>query len=486
MEEGLDVVLVSNRGPVSFASSNGGYDIKRGAGGLAGALDPIARRLGDAAIWIAAATSATDREALHAGAADGLRDELGYPVYLLDIAPETYREYYDVVSNRMLWFANHCLWDELGIAGFGEDEIAAFNNGYTQVNRSFADAVLETAAKDSLVLLQDYHLTLAPGFLRAARPDQVIFHFTHSSFCAAGLERLPDELVRRVVTGMLGADLIGFHTAAWTNEFLTACEWVGAGVDRSEGVVEHGGRRAWVRPYPIPIDVSDLRTRADGDAARSWAERFEQEDVRLIVRADRTEPSKNIVRGFEALGRMLDRRDDLRGTVRFIANLYPSRQTMPEYVRYCEELSATADAINARHPGSIDLYLKDDYDRTVGALCVYDVLLVNSIMDGMNLVSKEGPAVNRRAGALVLSKGSGSFEELGDLAVSIDDATDVEATTAALEYALELALEEREQRAAGLRARVEDKEPEDWIEAQLEDLVAIRDGGEPLTPPPKL
>ena len=481
--EDLNVVLVSNRGPVSFVETDDGFDITRGAGGLAGALDPVARRLGDRAVWIASATSETDREALHAGAADGLDETLGYPTYLLEIDPSTYARYYDVVSNRMLWFAVHCLWDELGVKEFGQDELDAFTDAYEPVNERFARTVLEVAEPDSLVLFQDYHLTIAPGTLREARPSQAISHFTHSSFCGPeGLERLPRPIPQHVIEGMLGADLLGFHVPAWCDGFIRCCEKVGATVDYDEGYVDHDGRRTWIRAYPIPTDPTELRERSSGGPAREWAKKLIGKHTGpFVVRADRTEPSKNIVRGFQAFGRLLDHREDLREAT-FIACIYPSRQSMPEYQRYSEEIERTVAEINAKYPGAVDLYMEDDFDRTVGALMIYDTLIVNPIMDGMNLVSKEGPCVNQKDGVVVLSKGAGSFQELGPYVVPIDDALDVDATENALEKALDMQPEERKRRAEALRKKTEATKPADWIEAQIEDLASIQNRGEPKRP----
>jgi trehalose 6-phosphate synthase len=482
MSQEMSVVLASNRGPVSFIKNeDGSFDTKRGAGGLAGALDPVARRLGDEAVWIAAATTDTDRDALHAGAADDVRSQLGYPLYLLDIEPEMYSRYYDVVSNRMLWFANHCLWDELGVTGFGEEELAAWNDAYLPVNERFARAVAEVAEPGGFVLIQDYHLSTAPKLLKDLRANETVFHFTHSSFCGPeGLDRLPSPIPRTVIEGLLGSDLLGFHVPPWVEGFLACAEEVGAKVDHERGMVEHLGHQTWVRSYPIPIDAGELRERADGDTARAWAKRFtERADGPIIVRADRTEPSKNIVRGFRAFERLLDKRKDLRGEARFIACLYPSRQTMDEYTTYTEEIKRVVDEVNARYPDSIELYLKDDYDRTLGALLVYDVLIVNSLMDGMNLVSKEGPAINENDGVLVLSKGAGSFTELGSSAVAIEDQWDLDATADALEKALDLSGHRRRGMAQDLRQRAAALKPEDWIDAQLDDLARVERGEAP-------
>jgi trehalose 6-phosphate synthase len=483
VNEDLSVVLVSNRGPISFVEGASGYETKRGAGGLAGAVDPVARRLGDNAVWIAAATSEADRKAVASGAADGVDSQLGYSFYLLDIDPEIYSKYYDVVSNRMLWFANHCLWDEVDVKPFDDQELDAWTSAYEPVNRRFAEVAAEVADRDAFVLFQDYHLATAPAHLRRLRPKQTIFHFTHSSFCGPrGLQRLPEQVASAVVQGMLGADLIGFHVPAWAHGFLSACEELGAEVDRARGHVDHDGVESWVRTYPIPIDAEELRSRLRGTAAREWVERFKQTAPGpILVRADRMEPSKNIVRGFEAFGLFKEQHPDVAADVRFIACLYPSRQSMPEYRDYAQRAVDAAAAVNERFPGSIELFAEDDFDRTLGALAVYDVLLVNPLMDGMNLVSKEGPALNERSGALVLSSGAGSFEELGEDSIAISDPGDVQATADALHAAFTIDSERRRALARRLKKKATERKPDDWINSQLDDLIAIRERGEPMS-----
>ncbi len=240
-----------------------------------------------------------------------------------------------------------------------------------------------------------------------------------------------------------------------------------------------------MREYPIQVDADDLRKRAQGAAAQKWAQRFKGMTERgpLIVRADRTEPSKNIVRGFEAFGKLLDRRPDIADDVHFAACVYPSRQSMPEYKAYTERIIAAADSVNERHPDAIELFMEDDYDRTLGALLEYTVLLVNPLMDGMNLVAKEGPVVNENDGLLVLSTGAGAFEEMGDHAIPIDNALSVEETANALERALDMEPSERSKRAGGLREAAVHTKPEHWIDAQLNDLAAISEGRAPVSPP---
>ncbi|MDQ3765824.1 MAG: trehalose-6-phosphate synthase [Actinomycetota bacterium] len=478
-----DIVLVSNRGPVSFTEDrSGGFGVKRGAGGLAGALDWVARDLGDRAVWIAAANSRDDRAAMKAGKTADLRSVLGYPVLLLDIDRDTYDRYYNDISNRLLWFANHCLWAELGVTDFNDKSLDAWSDAYEPVNLRFAQTVADAAGDDALVLFQDYHLATAPGHLRRLGDDRTILHFTHSSFCGPEcLEKLPAPIPQELIEGMLGADLLGFHVPPWAHGFLRCCESIGAHVDHERGLVEHAGRRSWVRSYPIPIDPKDLKARAGKEPVRRWAERYKSYGGRLLVRADRAEPSKNIVRGFQAFGKMLDNRPDLAGDVRFIACLYPTREAMPEYRSYLERVRRAAQEVNDRHPGSIELSLEADFDRVLGAYLVYDALLVNSLMDGMNLVSKEGAAINETAGVLVLARGAGSYEELGPHAVGIDDPYDLDAMAAALERAFDMQPVERSRRADSLRAIVGGHLPQEWISDQLDDLQAIRAGLEPKT-----
>lgn len=484
MQEDISVVLASNRGPFSFIRTDTGLKTKGAAGGASPALDAVARRLGERAFWVATAISDADREAVETGKAQELSAELGYGFRLLTFDADMYSAYYNEVSNRMLWYANHCLWEEVGVAS-SDLMPHAFEEAYEPVNRAFAEEVAGHVTQGALVLFQDYHLATAPGHLRRIKPDAAISHFTHSSFCGPkGMEVLPEHARTGVIEGMLGADLVGFHVAPWVEGFLRCCEQTGATVDRASGTVDHDGRRTWVRAYPIPVDTHDLSARAGGPAASDWAKRFRNwaGDACLIVRGDRAEPSKNIARGFEAFGLLLDQRPDLEKRVRFAACLYPSRQGVEEYRDYVQRITAAAAAVTDRHPGTIEMYMNDDFDRTLGAYREYDVLLVNPLMDGMNLVAKEGPVLNERNGVLVLSEGAGSYAQLGEHAVGITDPRDLQETVTALAKAIEMDPGERERRASALSEIASASRPDHWIEAQIDDLTYVAAGKEPATP----
>ncbi|HZT92781.1 MAG TPA: trehalose-6-phosphate synthase, partial [Gaiellaceae bacterium] len=198
---------------------------------------------------------------------------------------------------------------------------------------------------------------------------------------------------------------------------------------------------------------------------------------RVILRVDRTDPSKNAVRGLRAFGKLLDDHPEHRGRVAMLALLDPSRQEIPEYVEYVAAIEREAAAVNERHGAggrpAVDLRVRDDFAETVAAYKDYDVLLVNAVFDGLNLVAKEGPLVNRRDGVLVLSENAGVHEELAEWALSVNP-FDVAGQAEALHAALTLPDEERRARAEGIRAHVRAHDVGRWVEAQLADLARAR------------
>ncbi len=479
LSRSFDVVLASNRGPVTFTQHDGVIDHKRGAVGLSGALHPVARDLGDRAVWICAATSPVDRIAMTSGTVDEVRGDLGYKLELLDLDPETYRTYYDDVSNRMLWFALHGLSEEVGVQEHMSEPLKAWRDAYVPVNEAFAEAICRSAAPNARVLVQDYHLSLVPRLVRESRPDVRILHFTHSAFSDVGLGVLPEEIRLDFVSGLAASDIVGFHVPAWCQGFLNSAGSIGD-VDLRAGTVSSGGRQAWVRSYPIQIDCPGLWQRSLRPAVGKWMEKFSAlEAPFLLGRADRLEPSKNIALGFEAFGLLLDRHPEMSTEVGFVACCYPSRADMPEYQAYRDDVVAAAAAVNDRHPDSVTLYLDDDYDRSIGLLAVADALIVNPRMDGMNLVSKEAVCTSRDGLALVLSRRAGSFDELGDGSIAIEDPSSLEETCAALERAITMDPAERQERTSAMRERLGPRTPSGWIHAQMDDLEKVVAGEEP-------
>lgn len=453
------MIVVSHRGPFSFTEQpDGTFDTRRGAGGVVSALGPLLARAEGRAIWIAAALSDGDRAAVSAGSAHAPEIDL----HLLALEPRMHRLHYDIVSNAVLWFLHHGLFDLVRRPSFDRRFREAWD-AYVEVNREFAGAVCETAVEGEVVLVNDYQLALVPGFVRAARPDVRVVHFTHTPFCGpTSIRVLPADVSRDLCASMAGGPA-GFHTTRWARSYAASAREV-LGDEAPVG----SAFAASLGP-----DADELaEVGASADVASNLASLDELVgDRAVILRSDRVEPSKNIVRGFAAYDCLLEQRPDLRGRVVFVAMVYPSRQGLADYLAYDNEVAQAVARVNERWATGdwepIALDVRDDFARSVAGFQRYDVLLVNPTKDGLNLVAKEGPLLNRRDGALCLSREAGAFDELRDAAFEVHP-FDVDQTAAALGAALDLAPEERTARASRLRELASARTPADW----LDDLLA--------------
>jgi trehalose 6-phosphate synthase len=355
---------------------------------------------------------------------------------------------------------------------------------YVEVNRRFATAMAEEGERlggDVRYLVQDYHLALVPRMLRELVPDALIAHFSHTSIAGATYFRmLPARIHDAILRGMLGADVLGFHATAWSENFLLSARQVsGARVDLARSRVGMEGREVFVRIHPISVDAQGMRETAASREIRSLRRELNRwrGNARLILRVDRLELTKNIVRGFRAFELFLRRNPSWIGRVRFLALLSPSRMELPEYREYTEACLAEVERVNAELGTDdwqpIELRLKDDFPGAVAAYGLYDVLFVNPVIDGMNLVAMEGPMLNRRRGVLVLSRNAGAYGRLGRYALGVNP-FDLREMADALETALEMPLDERTRRARGLSRLVLANPPARWIGGQLEDLERAR------------
>jgi trehalose 6-phosphate synthase len=453
------VIVATQRGPVSFhAEPGGGFTAHRGAGGVVTALAPLLTGKTDAH-WIAAASSDDDRAAIRAGTTtvDGL------DIRLLDIDEREQRLHLDGFCNSTLWFLHHGLFDLVRRPRFDSRSREAFA-AYVSVNERFADAIATDASDREAVLIHDYQLTLVPAMLRARRPDLRVLHFAHTPFCGPNsIRTLPDD-VAQAICGSLGGGIAGFHTARWAKAFAAS-------------VTEVLGSASTATTFVAPLGpdshaLAVAREAPDVAAARD-ALNAKVDDRIVIARADRIEPSKNIVRGFLAYDLLLETRPDLRGRVVFVAMVYPSRQGLAEYLAYANEVEQAVDRVNERWatPGWQPIVLdeRDDFSRTVAGLERYDVLLVNPIKDGLNLVAKEGPLLNQRDGVVCLSREAGAFDELAP-AVEMVHPFDLDQTAAALAAALDINADARAPRATHLRALAGARSPQGWLDDLLAQL----------------
>jgi trehalose 6-phosphate synthase len=453
------LIVVSNRGPLSYALEGGERIARRGAGGLVTALAPLVSH--HDVTWIASALSDEDRAVAAEGAAEETAsDGSRYRLRLVEHSPSAYDLYYNVVANPALWFVQHGLWDLKHDSD--RDLRPAWEEGYVAVNHAFAGAVVEELERepDAAVFFHDYHLYLAPRLVRERRPGVAIAHFTHIPWVGPDAwSVLPEAIVREIHAGLLASDVVGFHTERWRRAFLDTA--AALGLDAGT---------ALVTAHPISFDPDEFAVLAQSDAVLERERALAAtRPPTMILRVDRVDPSKNVPRGLAAFRLLLERRPDLRGRVGMIALLDPSRQEIPEYVEERARIEEAAAAVEAEFPGALRLEIADDFPASVAAYKQFDVLLVNAVMDGLNLVSKEAPFVNEREGVVVLSVNAGAFEEIGEHVVPVEP-LDIEATADALEDALALPLEERRARLDRLRAHVREHDLEAWSTALLGDL----------------
>ena len=473
------LVLVSNRGPVTFQDDG---DVKRGTGGLVTALTGLASHRD--AVWIASALTEGDARKAHeaAGEAFTVRSPAGgeYQVRLVVSDPDAYDRFYNIFANPMLWFIQHYLWDLSNAPDIRRNEVEAFEYGYNVVNEDLATAVIEEieGTDEPVVMVHDYHLYTLPALVRRARPDVFLHHFVHIPWTQSDAWRvLPQKIREELYGGLLSNDIIGFHTSSYRRNFLQCCrDLMDLDVDFDAGIVHFEDREVWVRNYPLPIDARALFNVAASDGvAQQEHELLRRRRDHLILRVDRADLSKNVLRGFSAFDLFLEQHPEFRERITFIAQLMPSRTDVPEYAEYLERIEALVAVVNHRHGTPdwmpIQLKLRDDLEEAVAAYKHYDVLLVNAMFDGMNLVAKEGPMVNERDGVSILSENTGAHEELGEHALSVNP-FDIQALADSIHAALTMAPAERARRLRGLKDIVTARDPGDWIDEQLDDIRA--------------
>ena len=480
-DPGRLLIVASNRGPVSYShAADGSLSAKRGGGGmvsgLTSGLGAVAADGG--ALWLCAALSEADREA--ARWAERAPAEPGeVPVRMLDIPPGVFDAAYNGVANSVLWFVHHLLFDTPVQPRF-DARFRSDWGAYIAYNEAFATALAQECAPGTRVLIQDYHLSLAPRLLRDRYPAARIAHFEHTPWAPPEYyQLLPDDVAVAILDGMLGADHAGFLAERWADAFLDCCQTVlGAEVTRARpgaGSVRYRNRVTEVAVHPLGVDAEELRARGREEDVRGNAVALREiaRGRQLIVRVDRTELSKNIVRGLDAYRELLATRPEWRGRVTHLAFAYPSRSGLAEYQAYTARVHELAAQINAEF-GTADwepliLEVKDDYPRSLAACGVADVLLVNPIRDGMNLVAEEGPILSERGCALVLSREAGAAALVGEAALLVNP-YDVSATANALHAGLIMPAAERQRRSATIAGAAAARAPRRWLAEQVEAL----------------
>lgn len=479
--DGRRVILVSNRGPVQYEKEDGRRTASRGAGGLVTALSGLGDDL-DEAVWVCAAMTDEDR-VVAAESPEGLDlDEPGsggFRVRMVALDPEAQQKFYTVIANPLLWFVQHHLYDLKVEPNITAREIDAFENGYAAVNDVFAEAVadeVEAVGGKAVVMVQDYHFYLLPRAVRARCPDVFLHHFVHIPWPQPESWRVLSPPMRDALfKGLLGNDVVGFHSRRYARNFLLGCqELLGLEVDLSAMEVFTDGRTVRAGWYPISIDPAAFEALAASEAVLEYERQIlARRPEHLILRVDRTDPSKNIVRGFQAYDILLSDHAELAGRVTFLALLQPSRQDVPEYAAYLQRIQEVVDDVNRRHGTDgwqpVELHVEDNLDLAVAAYKQFDVLMVNAVYDGMNLVAKESIVVNERNGVLALSENTGAHEELGAFAMTLYP-FDLQQQADALYASLTMPADERRDRREACVRVVQRNDVGKWLRAQLFDV----------------
>jgi trehalose 6-phosphate synthase len=475
-----DLIVAANRGPVSFhADTSGEPVVTRGAGGLVTVLTAmLARRPG---VWVAMAFG-PEEERL-AGEERSVPVDLEGQLYTMRYVradPEAYNRYYNIVANPMLWFIQHYLWDLGRHPDISDNELDAWNLGYLPVNQLFADAIVDElgpgGGEGQVVMLHDYHLYAAAPRVRAAAPKVFLQQFVHIPWAQSDYWRvLPRDLREQVFSSLLANDIVAFHTQHYVDNFLQGCvDVLDAQVDYHTKSVRFDGRTVWVRAYPVSIDPSTMANALGSPRVAAEERRLlEKRRKYLLVRVDRLDLSKNIIRGFIAFDRFLQLYPRFKERIVFLALLQPSREDVEEYVEYRDRVMRTIAEINTRHGNTdwmpIDVRIQDNFAAALAAYKHYDALMVNATFDGMNLVAKEGALANERNGVLILSENTGAFEEIGAFAVPVNP-FDIEEQARAIQRALTMPADERRGRLENIRAIVERNGVDRWVDTQFADI----------------
>jgi trehalose 6-phosphate synthase len=480
------LILASNRGPITLRKSeSGSLEYQRGSGGLVTALTGVLQHA--EARWVACAITEEDSVWQQGWVPLGDSEESVW-IQFVSPAAEQYEGYYRVISNPLLWFLQHSMWNIFREPTIDRSIWQAWDEGYVAVNRLFAQAIAEqinSAPRPALVMLQDYHLYLAPGMIRKLyRPKRkyTLAHFIHIPWPGAeDWSFLPTKMRNGILEGLCAVDLLGFQTREDGLNFIRSCEshLAAAHVNYRTGKVWFHNHATYVRDFPISIDVKGLQQTSETEEVKLYREQLLEwhGEWQIILRIDRIEPSKNIVRGFQAFSEMLELHPEHRGKVKFLALLVPSRLGVSEYGNYLDEVMGIAGRVNAKYGGNdwepIRVLVDENYTRAVAGMQIYDALLVNSIADGMNLVAKEGPIVNERHGVLILSERTGAYQQLQSGALMVSP-LDIYGTAEAMHQALTMPPEERRERAERLQALIASNDIVDWLCQQLATIKRLQ------------
>ncbi|MDX8479584.1 trehalose-6-phosphate synthase [Mesorhizobium sp. VK24D] len=469
------VIVVSNREPYIHNEKNGEVELVVPASGLVAALEPITRVC--AGTWIAYGGGSADREVVDSN--DRVQVPPGNPSYTLRrvwLTDEEYQGYY-------LGFANEGLWPLCHIAFtrpiFRDSDWEA----YEAANRKFADTVVAEARNERpIVLVQDYHFALLPRMIRERLPDAIVITFWHIPWPNSEVFSICPWR-ERILDGLLGSSIIGFHTQFHANNFTESVDrFMESRIERADAAVSYGGQTTLVHAYPISIEwpVELLKTLPSVEQSqRHIRERFGiPADAKLCVGVERLDYTKGILDRFHALEELFIRHPETIGKVVFLQIAAPSRGTLPAYKQLHEECLRYAEELNERYGSETyrPVVLVAEHHSQKHVYEIYraaDICLVTSLHDGMNLVAKEFVASrDDEQGVLLLSTFAGASREL--LEALIVNPYDAAMMSETMLQALTMGPEEQHERMRRMREIVRDNNVYRWAGSMLLDAARLR------------
>lgn len=474
--------MASNRGPVAYTTNDGAIVPKRGSGGLVTALTTALNDMD--ATWVSVAMSKEDKKiaSLHGSLAYPDDDDPQIRLRFINVGKEAFNSYYNLISNKLLWFCFHYLWHLADSPVLNNKHLDAWAS-YKKVNDIFAKTIVDELnsrnEKEKIVLIQDYHLLTMAKTLRDSGVSCKIGHFSHTSWPQADyLSIVPKNILTDIFNGLLSCDLLGFQTNKYARNFMEcAGRFVNAEVDWEKKIIKYNNRVIAAKAYPVTIDSRSLLKKSAGSPVESQKKRLAEKynGLTKILRIERADPTKNTVRGIMAYDRLLRNHPELKENVVYLCYLNPSREDVLLYKKYMKSIEAAVRDVNERHATGnwlpIDFDVRDDYDRALAALKIYDVLVINPVYDGMNLVAKEGPSINENSGVLILSENAGSFEELGKWTISVNP-FDISETAEAMYRAITMDKAERRRRSEQIKVAVAKSTTKNWLLSQVNDLIS--------------
>ncbi len=451
-----------------------------GSGGLVSTLLPLMENV--RGTWVAASNNPVDIEVARKYPDQNVpitEDNPKFYVPILNFDEKVYDNYYNVISNSILWYIHHYMWKPPEDKKQYNKIYDAWKNGYVIVNKEFADKIAElvdSTEKKNIVMLQDYHLYLSASYIRNKVDDIFLSQFIHVPWPDSDyLNTLPNYIKDSILNGLLANDLVGFHIQKYVDNFLSCCQGFADKVDFKNRTVYNDGHETIVRSYPISVDIDSLNEIAKSPIVNRYEKLVKEIKGNnfLIYRTDRADLSKNIIRGFQAYELFLDTHPEYLEGIKFLVTGKATRENLDDYKKYRQDIEEIIDKINLKYSTDdwqpITEIFDAPYELVIAALKNYDCLMVNPICDGMNIVSKEGAILNKKNGILILSKEAGSYDELKNYVLKVDP-YDVSGTANAIFQAVNMNKKERTYKMEGLNEIIQNNTLKDWISKQFKDI----------------